>query len=105
MCGASRTTLFSIDEIEKASRKFVTLFLQVLDDSYLTDGQGCVVNFRNTVIVMTSSLSAAYLNDVAHGQRARATSNKAVGDGRLTSPLPARVHQPHRPEIIIFVSP
>jgi ATP-dependent Clp protease ATP-binding subunit ClpB len=56
-----------IDEIEKASREFVTLFLQVLDDGRLTDGQGRVVDFRNTVIIMTSNLGAAYLNDVAQG--------------------------------------
>jgi ATP-dependent Clp protease ATP-binding subunit ClpB len=83
-----------IDEIEKASREFVTLFLQVLDDGRLTDGQGRVVDFRNTVIVMTSNLGAAYLNDMGEGPCA--TSNEAVGDGRHTSPLPARVHQPHR---------
>ncbi|KAI0308210.1 P-loop containing nucleoside triphosphate hydrolase protein [Multifurca ochricompacta] len=56
-----------IDEIEKASREFVTLFLQVLDDGRLTDGQGRVVDFRNTVVVMTSNLGAAYLNDMGEG--------------------------------------
>ncbi|OCH96099.1 hypothetical protein OBBRIDRAFT_787552 [Obba rivulosa] len=56
-----------IDEIEKASREFVTLFLQVLDDGRLTDGQGRVVDFRNTVIIMTSNLGAAYLNDMGDG--------------------------------------
>ncbi|KAI9444799.1 P-loop containing nucleoside triphosphate hydrolase protein [Lactarius indigo] len=50
-----------IDEIEKASREFVTLFLQVLDDGRR------VVDFRNTVIVMTSNLGAAYLNDMGEG--------------------------------------
>ncbi|KZW02267.1 hypothetical protein EXIGLDRAFT_735744 [Exidia glandulosa HHB12029] len=54
-----------IDEIEKAAREFVTLFLQVLDDGRLTDGQGRVVDFRNTVIIMTSNLGAAYLNENA----------------------------------------
>ena len=51
-----------IDEIEKASREFYQLFLQVLDDGRLTDGQGRVVDFRNTVIIMTSNLGAAFLN-------------------------------------------
>ncbi|KIO17966.1 hypothetical protein M407DRAFT_16289 [Tulasnella calospora MUT 4182] len=45
-----------IDEIEKACSEFETLFLQVLDDGRLTDGQGRVVDFRNTVIIMTSNL-------------------------------------------------
>lgn len=56
-----------IDEIEKAAREFITLFLQVLDDGRLTDGQGRVVDFRNTVIIMTSNLGAAYLNDMGDG--------------------------------------
>ncbi|KAG7099208.1 hypothetical protein E1B28_001075 [Marasmius oreades] len=56
-----------IDEIEKASREFVTLFLQVLDDGRLTDGQGRIVDFRNTVIIMTSNLGAVYLNDMGEG--------------------------------------
>ncbi|KAJ7092720.1 P-loop containing nucleoside triphosphate hydrolase protein [Mycena epipterygia] len=56
-----------IDEVEKACREFVTLFLQVLDDGRLTDGQGRLVDFRNTVIIMTSNLGAAYLNDMGEG--------------------------------------
>lgn len=52
-----------IDEIEKASREFTQLFLQVLDDGRLTDSQGRVVSFRNCVIVMTSNLGAVYLNE------------------------------------------
>jgi len=56
-----------IDEIEKTSREFVTLFLQVLDDGRITDSQGRVVDFRNTVIIMTSNLGAAYLNEMGEG--------------------------------------
>merc|ERR1711939_431699 len=39
-----------VDEVEKACKEFTTLFLQVLDDGRLTDSQGRVVNFKNTVI-------------------------------------------------------
>ncbi len=46
-----------IDEIEKASREFVTLFLQVLDDGRLTDGQGRVVDFRNSKFLRKSRLA------------------------------------------------
>ncbi|GLB36148.1 putative ClpA ClpB family protein [Lyophyllum shimeji] len=60
-------TIVLVDEIEKTSREFVTLFLQVLDDGRLTDGQGRVVDFRNTVIMMTSNLGAAYLNEMGEG--------------------------------------
>ncbi|EPQ60633.1 hypothetical protein GLOTRDRAFT_52989 [Gloeophyllum trabeum ATCC 11539] len=68
-----------IDEIEKASREFVTLFLQVLDDGRLTDGQGRVVDFRNTVIIMTSNLGAAYLNDMGEGPVKPATRELVMG--------------------------
>ncbi|KAJ7597031.1 P-loop containing nucleoside triphosphate hydrolase protein [Mycena floridula] len=62
-----------VDEIEKTCREFVMLFLQILDDGRLTDGQGRVVDFKNTVIIMTSNLGAAYLNDMAEGPVTSAT--------------------------------
>lgn len=68
-----------IDEIEKASREFVTLFLQVLDDGRLTDGQGRVVDFRNTVIIMTSNLGASYLNDMGDGPVKPETRSLVMG--------------------------
>ena len=44
-----------LDEIEKANPQIITLLLQVLDDGRLTDGQGNVVNFKNTVVIATSN--------------------------------------------------
>jgi ATP-dependent Clp protease ATP-binding subunit ClpB len=49
------------DEIEKAHQDVFNVLLQVLDDGRLTDGQGHTVDFRNTLIVMTSNLGAEYL--------------------------------------------
>jgi ATP-dependent Clp protease ATP-binding subunit ClpB len=49
------------DEIEKAHADVFNVLLQVLDDGRLTDGQGRVVDFRNTIIVMTSNLGSTYL--------------------------------------------
>jgi ATP-dependent Clp protease ATP-binding subunit ClpB len=49
------------DEIEKAHPDVFNILLQVLDDGRLTDGQGRTVDFRNTLIVMTSNLGAEYL--------------------------------------------
>ena len=49
------------DEIEKAHPDVFNVLLQVLDDGRLTDGQGHTVDFRNTLIVMTSNLGAEYL--------------------------------------------
>ncbi|KAJ7038210.1 P-loop containing nucleoside triphosphate hydrolase protein [Mycena alexandri] len=75
-----------IDEIEKACREFVTLFLQVLDDGRLTDGQGRVVDFRNTVIIMTSNLGAAYLNEMGEGPVTSET--KALVTGAIQQHFP-----------------
>jgi ATP-dependent Clp protease ATP-binding subunit ClpB len=55
--------LILIDEIEKAAREFHQLFLQVLDDGRLTDNKGRVVDFRNTIIMMTSNVGSVYLNE------------------------------------------
>jgi ATP-dependent Clp protease ATP-binding subunit ClpB len=49
------------DEIEKAHADVFNVLLQVLDDGRLTDGQGRTVDFRNTLIIMTSNLGAEYL--------------------------------------------
>ena len=49
------------DEIEKAHPDVFNVLLQIMDDGRLTDGKGRVVDFRNTIIIMTSNLGAAYL--------------------------------------------
>ena len=50
-----------LDEIEKAHTEVFNLLLQLLDDGRLTDGQGHTVDFRNTVIIMTSNLGSQYI--------------------------------------------
>ncbi|KAG8883215.1 hypothetical protein FRB98_003218 [Tulasnella sp. 332] len=77
-----------IDEIEKASREFVTLFLQVLDDGRLTDGQGRVVDFRNCVIIMTSNLGAAYLNEAGDQQGAVPEATRELVMGSIRGHFP-----------------
>lgn len=52
------------DEIEKAHPEVFNVFLQVLEDGRLTDGQGRTVDFRNTVIVMTSNIGSQFILDV-----------------------------------------
>ena len=90
-----------IDEIEKASREFVTLFLQVLDDGRLTDGQGRVVDFRNTVIIMTSNLGAAFLSDMTEGPISKHTRQLVMGAIQTHFP-PEFVNRID--EIVIYVS-
>lgn len=55
-----------LDEIEKAHRDVFNILLQVLDDGRLTDGQGRTVDFRNTVIVMTSNLGSNLIQDMGN---------------------------------------
>lgn len=55
------------DEIEKASRDVFNVFLQILDDGRLTDGKWRVVNFKNTIIIMTSNIgSQEFSNEINH---------------------------------------
>jgi ATP-dependent Clp protease ATP-binding subunit ClpB len=56
------------DEVEKAHPDVFNVLLQVLDDGRLTDGQGRTVDFRNTLIVMTSNLGAEYLVNLREDQ-------------------------------------
>jgi len=56
------------DEIEKAHPDVFNVLLQVLDEGRLTDGQGRVVDFRNTLIIMTSNLGAEYLVALKDGE-------------------------------------
>ncbi|HEV2614482.1 MAG TPA: ATP-dependent chaperone ClpB [Gammaproteobacteria bacterium] len=58
-------SLILLDEIEKAHHDVFNILLQVLDDGRLTDGQGRTVDFRNTVIVMTSNLGSQVIQDLA----------------------------------------
>jgi len=56
------------DEIEKAHQDVFNILLQVLDDGRLTDGQGRTVDFRNTIIIMTSNLGSEYLAGLGEDQ-------------------------------------
>ena len=51
------------DEIEKAHRDVLNILLQILDDGRITDGHGRVVDFKNTIIIMTSNISSQYVLD------------------------------------------
>lgn len=56
-------TVILLDEVEKAHPEIFHVLLQVLDDGRLTDGQGRVVDFRNTILVLTSNLGSQYLTE------------------------------------------
>jgi ATP-dependent Clp protease ATP-binding subunit ClpB len=58
-------TVILLDEVEKAHQEVFDILLQVLDDGRLTDGQGRTVDFRNTILVLTSNLGSQFIADPA----------------------------------------
>jgi ATP-dependent Clp protease ATP-binding subunit ClpB len=70
------------DEIEKAHPDVFNVLLQVLDDGRLTDGQGRTVDFRNTLIVMTSNLGAEYLVAQPEGEDSDKVRDQVMADVR-----------------------
>jgi len=82
-----RVILF--DEIEKAHPEVWNALLQILDDGRLTDGQGRVVDFRNTVLIMTSNLGTEFVTHAGSlGFRSRSEdSDKAASDEKIKKTL------------------
>jgi ATP-dependent Clp protease ATP-binding subunit ClpB len=87
-----RPTGVLLDEVEKAHPDVFNVLLQVLDDGRLTDGQGRTVDFRNTVVIMTSNLGSTHILDVTLSSEE--LRDRVMADVR--APLPAGVPQPHR---------
>ena len=71
------------DEIEKAHPDVFNVLLQVLDDGRLTDGQGRTVDFRNTLIIMTSNMGAEYLVAQPEGEDSSAVREQVMGAVRM----------------------
>ncbi|MDF2620974.1 MAG: ATP-dependent chaperone ClpB [Xanthobacteraceae bacterium] len=67
------------DEVEKAHPDVFNVLLQVLDDGRLTDGQGRTVDFRNTLIIMTSNLGSEYLVNQPDGEDTEAVRDEVMG--------------------------
>lgn len=70
-----------LDEMEKAHPDVFNILLQVLDDGRLTDGQGRVVSFKNTIIIMTSNVGSEYIasaNAIAHPEEVEQKVNEAL---------------------------
>ncbi|GAA1725327.1 ATP-dependent Clp protease ATP-binding subunit [Microbacterium paludicola] len=87
------------DEIEKAHPDVFNLLLQVLDDGRLTDGQGRTVDFRNTVIVMTSNLGSEFLASRA-GAIGFTTGGREYDDEDLRARVMGRLRESMRPEFL-----
>ncbi|HVK03432.1 MAG TPA: AAA family ATPase [Armatimonadaceae bacterium] len=86
-----------LDEIEKAHPDVWNVLLQVLDDGRLTDGQGRVVNFRNTVIIMTSNIGSHLIEAIPAGSTAEESERLYDAmSARVTSELRGQI----RPELL-----
>ena len=86
-----------LDEVEKAHPDVFNVLLQVLDDGRLTDGQGRTVDFRNTVIVMTSNLGSQVIQELAN-----ASPDAEAGEAyaAMKTAVMEIVGQQFRPEFI-----
>ncbi|MBI1333297.1 MAG: ATP-dependent chaperone ClpB [Armatimonadetes bacterium] len=72
-----------LDEVEKAHPEVFNVLLQVLDDGRLTDGQGRTVDFKNTVIIMTSNLGSQYYGDPVNETDFDETKRKVLEEVKL----------------------
>jgi len=79
------------DEIEKAHPEVFNVFLQILDDGRLTDSKGRVVNFKNTVIIMTSNVGSQFIHEYGMHGGDEELMKKRVED---------ELHQKFRPEFL-----
>jgi len=70
------------DEVEKAHPDVFNVLLQVLDDGRLTDGQGRTVDFKNTLIVLTSNIGAEYLVNQKEGEETEAVRDEVMAEVR-----------------------
>ena len=88
------------DEIEKAHHDVFNVLLQVLDDGRLTDGQGRTVDFKNTIVIMTSNLGSQNHPGIFYGgrrptgQEARTSPNWKQGHGGIETAFPAGIPEP-----------
>jgi len=86
-----------LDEIEKAHPEVQNVLLQVLDDGRLTDGKGRVVNFKNTVIIMTSNIGSEFLQNLPE----RAEDERSRGEyDSIREQVLAKLRQSFRPEFL-----
>lgn len=91
-------SLILLDEVEKAHSDVFNILLQVLDDGRLTDGQGRTVDFRNTVIVMTSNLGSHQIQDMSDSSGADVQSAEAYT--QMKAAVMGVVQAHFRPEFI-----
>ncbi len=89
-----------LDEIEKAHPDVFNMLLQVLDDGYLTDSLGRKIDFRNTIIIMTSNIGARKLKDFGTGVGFGTAAQKAQEDANARSVIENALKKSFAPEFL-----
>ncbi|MCK0144950.1 ATP-dependent Clp protease ATP-binding subunit [Arenibacter sp. F26102] len=89
-----------LDEIEKAHPDVFNMLLQVLDDGYLTDSLGRKIDFRNTIIIMTSNIGARQLKDFGQGVGFGTSAKKAQADTHQKSVIENALKKAFAPEFL-----
>ncbi|MEE1899420.1 AAA domain-containing protein [Flavobacterium rakeshii] len=89
-----------LDEIEKAHPDVFNMLLQVLDDGYLTDSLGRKIDFRNTIIIMTSNVGARQLKDFGQGVGFGTAAKKAQADEHSKGVIESALKKTFAPEFI-----
>ena len=89
-----------LDEIEKAHPDIFNILLQVLDDGILTDGLGRKIDFKNTIIIMTSNIGAKELKDFGQGVGFATSSKVAQSHDAVRSTLEGALRKVFRPEFL-----
>jgi len=89
-----------LDEVEKAHPDVFNMLLQVLDDGYLTDSLGRKIDFRNTIIIMTSNLGSRQLKDFGQGVGFGTTAMKSQEDKHSRSVIENALKKAFAPEFL-----
>ncbi|WP_044398323.1 ATP-dependent Clp protease ATP-binding subunit [Lacinutrix sp. Hel_I_90] len=89
-----------LDEIEKAHPDVFNMLLQVLDDGYLTDSLGRKIDFRNTIIIMTSNIGARRLKDFGTGMGFGTASQKSQEDANARAVIQNALKKSFAPEFL-----
>jgi ATP-dependent Clp protease ATP-binding subunit ClpC len=88
------------DEIEKAHSEIFNLFLQVLDDGYMTDSHGRKVSFKNTIILMSSNIGTKVVKDFGGGVGFNTSAKLQSKDSNIKSTLEKELKKKFAPEFI-----
>lgn len=89
-----------LDEVEKAHPDVFNMMLQVLDDGFLTDSLGRKIDFRNTIIIMTSNIGARQLKDFGQGVGFGTSAKKAQADEHQKSVIENALKKAFAPEFL-----